>query len=459
MTAPEQERGEPERWSGKMGFIMATIGSAVGLGSIWKFPYEVGENGGAAFVLFYCIGLLLVVIPLMLAEFVIGRRGGGDALASFQRLAQVKGFSQRWRWVGWLMILTGFLILSYYSVIAGMTVAYALHSVVLGFEGVDGAAAADTFQHLVGDPLALATYQAVFMAATVLVVARGIGKGVELACKVLMPLLALLMVLLVAYAVIEGAVAEALAFLFLPKEAAFSPRAALEALGLGFFSIGVGMGIMVTYAAYAGRELNLTTAVVATVAGDTAISLLAGLAIFPLVFAVGLDPASGANLMFLTLPLAFGALPLGDWVALAFFLLLFVAALASAMSLLELLVAPLRRILGISRARAAFAMGVFCWLLGIPTVLSFNLWSDARPFASLAYFADLNPFEIIDGMTSNLLLPLSGLLVAAFAAWRLNVEDFQSELGWKRRSSKLLRGALRWICPLLILATLFAAFL
>ena len=198
---------------------------------------------------------------------------------------------------------------------------------------------------------------------------------------------------------------------------------------------------------------------VATVAGDTAISLLAGLAIFPLVFAVGLDPASGANLMFLTLPLAFGALPLGDWVALAFFLLLFVAALASAMSLLELLVAPLRRILGISRARAAFAMGVFCWLLGIPTVLSFNLWSDARPFASLAYFADLNPFEIIDGMTSNLLLPLSGLLVAAFAAWRLNVEDFQSELGWKRRSSKLLRGALRWICPLLILATLFAAFL
>ena len=419
----------------------------------------MGENGGAAFVFFYCIGLLLVVTPLMLAEFVIGRRGAGDVLLCFRRLAKARAASPRWSWVGWLMILTGFLILSYYTVIAGMTLAYALYSITTGFAGAGPLDAAVAFERLVGDPLVLSAYQAAFMAATVLVVARGIGNGVEVACKFLMPVLAALMLLLVVYAFIEGAVGPALAFLFMPRLEDFSARAALEALGLGFFSIGVGMGIMVTYAAYAQRELNLTTAAIATVAGDTAISLLAGLAIFPLVFAVGLNPASGANLMFLSLPIAFGELPLGDWVALAFFILLFVAGLASAISLLELLVAPLKRLLGFSRRSAAIGSGVVCWVLGVPTVLSFNLWADVHPLSAWPIFSEFNPFEIADGVTSNFLLPISGLLVASFAAWRLGEQDFLSELGWRSRGLRILRFTLRWITPLLIAATLLAGYL
>jgi NSS family neurotransmitter:Na+ symporter len=443
-----------EQWSGRVGFVLATIGSAIGLGSIWKFPYEVGENGGATFILFYVLGLVLVVVPLMLAEFVIGRRGGGDTVLSFGRLAARGGGASRWRWVGWLMILSGFVILSYYAVIAGMTVAYGVAAMVRGFGGLGGAEAADMFASLVADPVALSGYQAVFLAASVYIVARGIGRGVEIACKFLMPVLAGLMVLLVVYAFVEGAVGPALSFLFAPKMEGLTARAALEALGLGFFSIGVGIGIMITYAAYADSSLNLGTAAVVTIAGDTAISLLAGLAIFPLVFAAGLDPASGANLMFLTLPIAFGQLPFGDWVGLAFFALLFVAALASAISLLELLVAPLMRMVGSPRWKTAVVLGICCWVLGLPTVLSFNLWQDLRPLDFLPGYQDAGIFDAIDAFASNLLLPVSGLLVAAFAAWRLGLADLIAELDWSRGRAVALRILLRWVTPALIVASL-----
>lgn len=449
--------GSPrERWSGRLGFVLATIGSAIGLGSIWKFPYEVGENGGAVFIIFYFLGLLVVVTPLMLAEFVIGRRGGGDVIGSLGTLARESGASSKWRWVGWLMIATGFLILSYYSVIGGMTAAYAVLSVTEGFAGLTGNEAKDLFDALANSPEVLFGCQALFLAATVWVVARGIGNGVEAACKILMPLLAILMILLVIYALVEGAVEPALDFMFAPRLEKFSARVVLEALGLGFFSIGVGIGIMVTYAAYAERDLNLTNAAVITIAGDTAISVLAGLAIFPLVFAAGLDPASGANLIFLTLPIAFGQLPFGDAVGLIFFVLLFVAGLASAISMLELLVAPLMRLMGKKRVRMAVSLGVLCWLLGLPTVLSFNVWSDARPLAFWAGFGDLGIFDLVDGLASNALLPLSGLLVAMFAAWRMGIGGLASELHWSEAKARVLRFLLRWITPVLILASLLA---
>jgi NSS family neurotransmitter:Na+ symporter len=459
LSEPAQRGESGERWSGRAGFILATIGSAVGIGSIWKFPYEVGENGGAVFILLYVAGLLLVVVPLLLAEFVIGRRGRGDTVLSFSRLAAEAGAHRSWRLVGWLMIGGGFLILSYYAVIAGMTVAYSVFSITRGFAGTGADAAAALFEGLVGDPVALAAFQAAFLAVCVFVVARGIGRGVELACKFLMPLLAVLMVVLVVYACIEGAVAPALAFLFEPRLDALDARTAIEALGLGFFSIGVGMGIMITYAAYAGRELDLTTAAIVTIAGDTVISILAGLAIFPLVFATGLDPAAGARLMFLTLPIAFAELPFGDLVGLAFFLLLFVAALASAMSLLELLVAPLTRMLGHGRGVTATALGAVCWLLGLPTVFSFNIWADARPLAFLPGYAGFNIFETVDALASNLMLPLSGLLVTAFVGWRLGGARLADELGWPPARAAWLRRTLCWVTPVLILASLAAGYL
>ncbi|HWA48749.1 MAG TPA: sodium-dependent transporter [Dongiaceae bacterium] len=446
-----------ERFASGMGFVLATIGSAVGLGSIWKFPYEVGENGGGGFLLFYLLGLVLVVFPLLLAEFLVGRRGRGDAAESLRHVAAEAHRSPAWRLIGFLGIAIAFLIMTYYAVIAGMTMAYVPHALTAGFGGADEARSASDYAALVSDPWHLGFWQAAFLAVTVAVVARGIRKGVELACTILMPLLALLMAILVLYSLIEGDVGAAFAFLFYPDWAAISPRAALDALGLGFFSIGVGMGAMITYAAYAGQSFDLTRAAVATLAGDTAISVMAGLAIFPIVFAEGLDPAEGANLMFLTLPIAFGALPFGDLVGAAFFLLLFIAALSSAISLLEVVVAPLMRIMRMSRPKAALLVGIAMWLAGLPVMLSFNRWAEVRPLAWLDGFGGLNLFDAVDGLTSNVMLPVCGLMLSIFVGWMLPTRLYEAELGrtaWRLHALRLL---LRWIVPAVIVAYAVAA--
>jgi NSS family neurotransmitter:Na+ symporter len=441
-----------QAWSSRLGFILATIGSAVGLGSIWKFPYEVGENGGGAFLLFYLLGLSIVVAPLLVAEFVIGRRGRGDAAASIAAVALEAGRSIRWGGIGLLMIATGFLILSYYAVIGGMTVAYFVRAASGSFAGVDAETTGVIFEALVSRPWSLAGYQALFIAVTVVVVARGVGRGIELACRVLMPVLVVLMITLALYAAVEGRLGAALEFLFVPHMEAFNPRVALQALGLGFFSIGVGLGVMITYAAYARSNLNLTSVAVAILVGDTAISLLAGLAIFPLVFAHHLDPAEGTGLMFLTLPIAFGQLPFGSAVGAAFFLSLVVAALASAMSLLELVVAPVTRLMGLPRPGSAAILGVLCWLTGLPVALSFNVWSGLRPLAALPGFEGSGIYEAVDGFASNLLLPLGGLSLSLFAGWRMRRHTFERELGWPTAVVTALMVVLRWVVPASIAA-------
>jgi NSS family neurotransmitter:Na+ symporter len=416
-----------DAWSGRAGFVLATIASAVGLGSIWKFPYEVGENGGAAFVLFYVLGLALAVVPLMLAEFAIGRRGGGDAATSIARLAAAHGAHPGWRWVGVLGVLTGVLVLSFYSVIGGWTLAYALQPSL-------------PYEALLAAPGRMIAYHAVFLALAAAVVARGVGGGIELASKVLMPLLVLLMLALAAYGVVAGDAAATLRFLFKLDLSAFTARAALEALGLGFFSIGVGFGLMITYAAYARADIGLRQVALWSIGADTAISLAAGFAVFPLVFANGLDPASGPGLVFVTLPIAFARMPFGGVAAVAFFALLFVAALASAISMLELAVAPLVRGYGWRRAPAAALVAGVCFVAGLATVLSFNRWSRWSP----------TPYQLLDHLTSNVLLPLGGLAIALFAGWALPKSLLAQELRSTQRGAALLYWLLRWLTPALI---------
>jgi NSS family neurotransmitter:Na+ symporter len=446
-----------ERFGSGAGFVLATIGSAVGLGSIWKFPYEVGENGGGGFLLFYLLGLALVVFPLLLAEFILGRHGRGDTAESLRKVAAEAGRAPAWRAIGWLGILTAFLIMTYYAVIAGMTMAYVPRALIAGFAGNDAAASAAHFAELTASPIQLGLWQAAFLAIAAAIVARGIRKGVETACSILMPLLALLMAGLVIYALLEGAVGEAVRFLFLPHWDAISPRAALDALGLGFFSIGVGMGAMITYAAYAGDSFDLTRAAMLTLAGDSAISLMAGIAIFPIVFAEGLDPAGGANLMFLTLPIAFGALPFGSLVGAAFFLLLFIAALASAISLIEVVAAPLMRATGMGRPAAAALIGLAMWVCGLPAMLAFNRWAELRPFAWLG-LPELNLFDGVDGLTSNLMLPACGLALAIFTGWFVPERMFARELGGGAKGLTMtLRLLLRWVAPAVIIAYVAAA--
>lgn len=447
------ERGET--WSGRAGFILATIGSAVGLGSIWKFPYEVGQNGGGAFVIFYLLGLAIVVLPLVLAEFAIGRRGGGDAPISIARVARFARAS----WIGWLMVVTGVAILSYYAVIGGQTLAYFSHALTSGFAGLDAPGTRALFAATVADPIALVLWQAIFLATATMVVSRGIHGGIEAACRVLMPILLALMLALAGYAVIEGDAARAAAFLLAPRFDGFGARQALEALGLGFFSIGVGLGTMITYAAHVAPGVRLGSAAAVTVAGDTAVSFLAGFAVFPLVFAHGLDPAGGTALIFLTLPIAFGALPFGDIVGAAFFLALFVAALASAIALLELAVEPLMRVSGWSRKRIAWATGSACWIAGLPSAFSFNLWSDLRPLALVPGFADANVLEAVDRVTSNLLLPAGGFFVSVIAGRALGAQGLAEELGLSAAMAATLGVMLRWVVPGLILLFVVAGHL
>jgi NSS family neurotransmitter:Na+ symporter len=290
-------------------------------------------------------------------------------------------------------------------------------------------------------------YQCLFLAVTAIVVARGVGHGIEAAAKLLMPVLLVLMLLLAGYAMIEGDVARTLRYLFVPAFDQVSARAALEALGLGLFSIGVGLGLMITYAAYSSAAISLREVAIVSVLADTAISLLAGLAVFPIVFANQLDPASGPGLVFVTLPLAFAGLPLGSIAAVAFFLLLFVAALASAISMLELVVAMLVRRYGWARRTASAVCSVICFLAGVPTVLSFNRWSDWHPLAAVEGLAGATFFDLIDHLTSNVLLPIGGFALALFAGWAIPARLLREQLQLGERGTAALLVLLRYVAP------------
>jgi NSS family neurotransmitter:Na+ symporter len=448
--------GPRETWSGRAGFILAAVGSAVGLGSIWKFPYEVGTNGGAAFVLFYLGGLAIAVVPLMFAEFAIGRRGRGDAAASIAAVAAAHGASRRWSGVGVLGIAAGLLILSFYSVIGGWTIAYAAETARDGLAGAQPAAVQARFDALLGSPARLTAYHALFMGIAAAIVARGVGGGIEAACKVLMPMLAALLAALAIYSLVHGDLAATARFLLRLDPDQVTARAMLEALGLGLFSIGVGMGLMITYAAYAGADIDLRQAAIATVLADTAISLVSGLAVFPIVFAHGLDPAGGPGLVFVTLPLAFARMPLGTLAALAFYLLLFVAALASAISMIELAVAALTRSLGWRRAPASLAVGGGCFVAGLATVFSFNLWAGWHPLAALPGLERATVFDLLDHLTSNLMLPLGAFLLALLGGWALPASLLAAELGLSPAGAARLRWVLRYAAPAGIAAAALA---
>ncbi len=441
--------GPSESWSSRGGFILASIGSAVGLGSIWKFPYEVGENGGAAFVLFYLGGLALAVTPLMLAEFAIGRRGAADAAASLAAVAQAQGASRRWAWIGLAGILAGLLILSFYSVIGGWTLAYAWETASSGLPGKSAAAVQARYDALLGSPLRLAAYHALFITATAVIVARGIGRGIEAACKLLMPVLVALMLGLAGYSVVNGDLPATWRFLVGIDPERVTARAMLEALGLGFFSIGVGFGLMITYAAYAGADIDLRQAAWVTVVADTAISFLAGLAVFPILFAHGLDPAAGPGLVFVSLPLAFAQMPFGAFAALAFYVLLFVAALASAISMMELAASLLTRSFAWRRSRAAATIASACFVAGLATVLSFNVWAGLRP----------TPFEFVDQLTSNFMLPACGFALAVFSGWVLPAEFFAGALQLDPARARQLHAYLKYVVPLVIAAAAAAPWL
>ncbi len=313
-------------WSSRMAFILAVTGSAVGLGNIWKFPYIAGQNGGGAFVLVYLVCVIVIGMPVMMSEVLIGRRGRRNPVATMELLGREEGGSGRWRWVGGMGVVAGILILSYYSVIAGWTLAYIVKSATGAFAGASAAAVSEQFNRFTGDWRLVAFCHTLFMSLSVFVVARGVERGLEQAVRFMVPALLILMLVLLGYSINSGYFDEGVAFMFTPDFERLTWGSVLAALGQAFFTLSIGMGAIMAYGAYLPEETSITGASAAVVTADTSIAILAGLAIFPLVFANNLDPADGPGLVFDTLPLAFGQMAGGTFFSTIFFILLSFAA-------------------------------------------------------------------------------------------------------------------------------------
>ncbi|WP_435106413.1 sodium-dependent transporter [Arhodomonas sp. AD133] len=411
-----------ERWGSRLAFVLAAAGSAVGLGNIWKFPYITGEYGGGAFVVTYLACIALIGVPILMAEVMIGRRGGNGPVGSLMRLAITERRSPLWAIAGWSGMLGSFIILSFYSVIAGWAVSYVVAAASGSFAGADADAIGAVFSGLLASPGTLIGWHTLFMAMTVAVVARGVRAGLERAVTVLMPALFVLLLVLVGYAMTTDEFSHGVTFLFAADFSQLSTEAVLAALGHAFFTLSLGMGIMIAYGSHLRRDTSIAGTAVTIAVMDTVVALLAGLAIFPVVFANGLTPGAGPGLIFQTLPLAFGNMPGGLVFGTLFFVLLTVAAWTSTISLLEPTVEWLEEQHGIRRFTAAIGAGTAIWALGLVSALSFNLWSEISLFGK-------GLFDLLDFLTANIMLPLTGLLVALFAGWGLSRRASADELG------------------------------
>ena len=440
-----------EHWSSRFAFLMAAVGAAVGLGNIWKFPYLAGENGGGAFVLVYLGAVAFVALPILIAEIMLGRWGKQSPPHAMSIVAGNQGRGRAWSLVGWLGQLAAYMIATYYSVIAGWSVAYIFKNGGGDFSGVGADAVSAQFGALLADPLQLTLWHGIFMAVTAFILVRGVKRGIEQSVRILMPALFALLLAMVVYGVIEGDMPRALSFMFSFDFSAIDGNTVLIAVGQAFFSIGVSMGLMMGYGAYLPRDISIGRSAVIIAGMDTLVALIAGLAIFPIVFANGLDPAQGPGLVFVSLPIAFGNVPGGLVFGTLFFILLFFAALTSVIGCLEPMIAWCEERFQMVRWKAAALVCGSVFALGMGTVFSFNLWSAWRPLAFVPRFADFGYFEILDYLTANLMMPVGGLLLALFVGWRLRPLAIKQEL--QMQNPWLFRGwfwLLRWVAPLSI---------
>ncbi len=429
-------------WGSRLGFILAAAGSAVGLGNIWKFPYITGEYGGGAFVLVYLGCILLIGLPLMYAELIIGRRGGRDVLGAMRDLTAHGGPGARALSVvaGVMAVASGFFILSYYSVVAGWSIHFLAVSAKLIAASAGGAE--ETFASLQGNSGLSILWHSVFMLLVIGVVARGVQKGIERVCSRLMPALVGILLVLLVYVAFTGGLAESARFLFRPDWGKLNGEAVLEALGHAFFTLSLGMGAMVTYGSYLSRDTNVVRDGVAVAVLDTAIALLAGLVIFSVVFSHGMEPGAGPGLVFVTLPGLFTGMVGGTAVGIAFFFLLLFAAWSSGISLLEVVVAYFVDEHGFSRRSAAWIFGLAVWALGLGSAWSGNI---------MGFFDDL---------TTRYMLPLGGLIIAIIAGWLLTRADREAGFAGLGRRGATLASIwtllIRFVTPALVLVVILA---
>lgn len=442
-----------ELWSSKLGFIMAAVGSSVGLGNLWRFSAEAGQNGGGAFILVYLLCVVFIGIPVLMSEYIIGRGSdAASAVKSTEDLATKSGRSSRWSLLAWIGMIAAFLVVCFYSVVAGWVIAYIPKFIGGAFVGRDAQEIAGKFTTMISDPMSVLPYFTAFIVLTAWLVARGVNKGIEWAAKILMPIFFLLLAGLAVYSLVVGlstevvnangskasAAGKAIGFMFKPDFSAINLEVAVSALGQAFFSIGIGSAIMITYGSYLPRNVNIPKSAIIVALTDSGVALIAGLAIFPIVFAHGLAVNSGAGLFFETLPIALSTAAGGQIIGAGFFILAIFAAVTSSISLLEPSVSWLIDKTGMARREAAFGLGFFIWAVGSGAVFS---------QAHLGF---------LDNLTGTIMLPLSGLLVVLFVGWRLKKSILAEELG---ETPALLLGVLmflvRYVAPIFVAIIFF----
>ncbi len=421
--------GSGEQWSSRWAFLLAAVGFAVGMGNIWRFPYQLGENGGSAFLIIYLACAFAIGLPLLITEISLGRRGGASASQSVINVAQESGRSSRWGIIGNLGIFCAFIILSYYTVLSGWTLDYFVKAGTGAFDDVDRAATESMFSGLLANPWLLMFWNTIVHLLIIMVISNGVQSGIERAVKILMPALFGAILVMVIYGIFAGDMGQTLGFLLKPDFSKITPGIVMAAIGQAFFSIGIGMGSLIVFGAYMPKDFSIPRSSTAVIFMDTGVAVLAGFAIFPLVFKYGLDPEGGAGLIFETLPLAFGQMPGGQLFGSIFFVLLISAALSSCIGLAEGVVNWVDEHLNIPRKKGVLYVTGTAWVLGIASILGFSTWSDISPLNFIPSYEGLDIFDTFDTLAANNLLLIGGTLSAIFFGWRVPKALKLDELG------------------------------
>ena len=432
------------QWATRMGFMLACAGSAVGLGNIWKFPYIAGMNGGGLFVLIYIASIFAIGIPIMICEFSIGRSTQSSPVEAFRKLTSKNNY---WQLVGWMGVFTGFVILSYYSVVAGWAMHYVLISVRNFYGATDPEVISGFFGALYSNGWVNLFWHAVFMLMTLGVILAGVKKGIERAARWLMPILFGIMVLLLIRSMFMSGFSQALSFVFSPDASKLTSAGVLEALGHAFFTLSLGMGAMLTYGSYVSRETDIVKSSVIISFMDTMVALIACLILFPVLFTYGMSPEAGPGLVFKSMPIVFSQLPGGALFAVVFFLLLVLAALTSAISLMEVVTSFFIDTFGWKRKTATIIPGLMIFTFGVPSALSGGILS------SITFFGR-NFFDTMDYLSSNWFLPLGGLFIALFVGFRMDIKIVKLEFKDNSAFVKWFTPwfyCVRYLCPVAVI--------
>ena len=448
----------PPVWSSRLTFYLATVGAAVGLGSIWRLPYQVGANGGSAFIFIFTLACLLIATPLLVAEFLLGRRSRLSPPDAAGAVARASGLTAWWNAIGVIGTIAIVVLASYYTVVAGWVLAYTWKCASGALVGLQRPEVARLWRAFLSNPLEVGAWHLAFLGLVALISARGVGRGIELATKVRAPVLLTLLLILAGYAMATGDVRTGLRFAFAPNVAAITPQVALAAIGQAFYATGVGLAMMLAYGAYVARGTSLVRPALIITGSILLVSLLATLTIFPLVFRYGMNPAQGPELVFDVLASAFAEMPGGRLIGTLFFPLLVFAALTPSIAGLEPLVAWLQQHRQVSRVRAAAVTAAMVWALGLGSMLSFNYLSAWHPLGRLPMFADKTIFDVMDFLSSNVLPPVGAVLTSVLVGWRLSRTIVDEELlDTTPFAARVCVWLLRYVCPIAIAAVLASA--